>query len=95
MKLNPNGLIVAAAYALLLLLTMDAARTVSMHPRSASTIDLAVRAVFWAVLLLVTAATVTRMVRRRRLEPLGLDAALREMELWAAGIVQGLRRLHR
>lgn len=93
MKPNPNGLIVAGSYALLLVLTLETLSGIGR--RTVSTADFAERTVFWAVILLVTAATIARMIRRRRLEPLGLDAALREMERWAEGIVQGWRRLHR
>ena len=93
MKFNPNGSIVTATYALLLLLaleTLGVARTGSV-----STVKFAERIVLWTVIVLVTVATITCMIRRRRFEPLGLDAAFREMERWADGIVRGWRRLHR
>ena len=90
MKFNPNGLIVTATYALLLLLALETLRV-----RSVSTVDFSQRIVLWTVIVLVTVATITSMIRRRRFEPLGLDAAFREIERWAQGIVQGWRRLHR
>ena len=92
MKFNPNGLIVTATYALLLLLALE---TLTVRTRSVWTVDFAERIVLWTVIVLATVATITSMIRRRRFEPLGLDAAFREMERWAEGIVQGWRRLHR
>lgn len=94
MKFNPNGLIVRATYALLLLLALE---TLTVRTRVVSTPDFAQRIVIvlWAVIVLVSVASITSMIRRRRFEPLGLDAAFREMERWAEGIVQGWRRLHR
>jgi hypothetical protein len=56
-------------------------------------VDFAERIALWAVIVLVTVAIITSMIRRRRLEPLGLDVALREMERWGEGIAQGWRRL--
>jgi len=92
MKFNPNGLIVTATYALMLFLALE---TLTVRTRSGSTVDFAERIVLWTVIVLVILATITSMIRRRRFEPLGLDAAFREMERWAQGIVQGWRRLHR
>ena len=92
MKFNPNGMIVTATYALLLFLGSE---TLRVRTRSVSTVDLAERIVLWTVIVVVTVATITHMIRRRRFEPLGLDAVFREMERWAKGIVQGWRRLHR
>jgi hypothetical protein len=92
MKFNPNGLIVRATYALLLLLALE---TLTVRTRVVSTPDFAERIVLWTVIVLVSVASITSMIRRRRFEPLGLDAAFREMERWAEGIVQGWRRLHR
>jgi len=92
MKFNPNGLIVTATYALLLFLAME---TLTVRTRSVSTVDVAERLALWTVIVLVTVATITSMIRRRRFEPLGLDAAFREMERWAEGIVRGWHRLHR
>ena len=92
MKFNPNGLIVTAAYGLLLLLALP---TLAVRTGSVSTGKFAERIVLFTVIILVTVATITGMIRRRRFEPLGLDAAFREMERWAEGIVQGWRRLHR
>jgi len=91
-KFNPKGSIVTATYALLLLLALE---TLSVRTRSVSTVDFAERIVLGTVIVLVTAATITSMIRRRRFEPVDLDAALREMERWAEGIVQGWRRLQR
>jgi len=91
MKFNPNGIIVKVSYALLLVLAFD---TLALQTRSVSTVDFAERLALWTVIVLVTVATITSMIRRRRLEPLGLDAAFREMERWADGIVEGWRRLH-
>jgi len=91
MKFNPNGLIVKVSYALLLLLAFD---TLALRTRSVSTVDFAERLALWTAIVLVTVATITSMIRRRRLQPLGLDAAFREMEHWAEGIVEGWRRLH-
>jgi hypothetical protein len=93
MKFNPNGSIVTATYALLLLLALETLSGV--RTGSVSTVKFAERIVLWTVIVLVTVATITCMIRRRRFEPLGLDAAFREMERWADGIVQGWRRLHR
>jgi len=90
MKLNPSGLIVTATYAVLLLLALEA---LSVRTRSVSTVDFAERIVLWTVIVLVTVATITSMIRRRRFEPLGLDATFREIERWAERIVQGWRRL--
>jgi hypothetical protein len=92
MKFNPNGLIIRATYALLLLLALQA---LTVRPRSVSTVDFAERIALWPVIVLLTVATITRMIRRRRFEPLGLDATFREVERWARGIVQGWRLLHR
>lgn len=92
MKFNPNGLIVTATYALLLLLALD---TLTVRTRPVSPVDVAERLVLWTVIVLVTVAAITSMIRRRRFEPVGLDAAFREMERWAEGIVQGWRRLRR
>ena len=91
MKFNPNGSIVKVSYALLLLLAFD---TLALRAGSVSTMDFPERIVLWTVIVLVTVATIASMIRRRRLEPLGLDAAFREMERWAEGIVHGWRRLH-
>ena len=93
MKFNPNGSIVTATYALLLLLALETLSGVRTD--SVSTVKFAERIVLWTVIVLVTAASITYMIRRRRFEPLGLDVAFREMERWADGIVQGWRRLHR
>jgi hypothetical protein len=93
MKFNPNGSIVTATYALLLLLALETLSGV--RTGSVSTVKFAERIVLWTVIVLVTVATITCMIRRGRFEPLGLDAAFREMERWADGIVQGWRRLHR
>jgi hypothetical protein len=90
MKFNPNGLIVTAAYGLLLLLALQ---TLAVRTGSVSRGKFAERIVLFTVIILVTVATITGMMRRRRFEPLGLDAALRER--WAEGIVQRWRRLHR
>jgi hypothetical protein len=92
MKFNPNGLIVTATYALLLLLALE---TLTVRTRSVSTADFAERIVLWTVIVLVTVATIASMIRRRQFEPPGLGAAFREMERWAEGIVYGWRRLHR
>jgi hypothetical protein len=92
MKFNPNGFVVTATYALLLLLALE---TLSVRTSSVSTVNFAERIALWTIVALLTVATITGMVRRRRFEPLGLDAAFREMERWAEGIVQGWRRLHR
>ena len=92
MKFDPNGLIVRASYAVLLLLAFD---TLALRTRSVSTVNFAERVALWTVIVLVTVATTTSMIRRRRVEALGLDAAFREMERLAEGIVQGWRRLHR
>ena len=92
MRFNPNGSIVTATYALLLLLALETLSGV--RTGSVSTVKFAERIVLWTVIVLVTVATITWMIRRRRFEPLG-DAAFREMERWADGIVQGWRRLHR
>jgi len=92
MKFNANGLIVPATYALLLLLALE---TLTVRIRSLSTVDFAERIVLSTAIVLVTVATITSMIRRRRFQPLALDAAFREMERWAEGIVQGWRRLHR
>ena len=92
MKFNPNGFIVTATYALLLLLALE---TLTVRTRSVSTFDFAARIVLWTVIVLVTVATISSMIRRRRFEPLGLDAVFREMARWAEGIVQGWRRLPR
>jgi hypothetical protein len=91
MKFNPNGSIVTATYALSFLLALE---TLTGRTGSVSRVTFAERIVLWTVIVLVTVATITRMIRRRRLEPLGLDAAFREMERWAAGIIQGWRRSH-
>ena len=80
MKFNPNSLIVTATYALLLLLALE---TLRVRTRSVSTVDFAERIVLWTVIVLVTVATITSMIRRRRFEPLGLGAAFREIERWA------------
>jgi hypothetical protein len=93
MKFNPNGSIVTATYALLLLLALETLSGV--RTGSVSTVKFGERIVLWTVIVLVTAASITYMIRRRRFEPLGLDVAFREMERWADGIVQGWRRLHR
>jgi hypothetical protein len=74
MRFNPKGLLLTAAYAALLILAL---RTDTIRAW-----DLAARTVTWAVLLLVTAATVTSMIRRRRFEPLGPRAAFREIGRW-------------
>jgi hypothetical protein len=92
MKFNPNGFVVTATYALLLLLALE---TLSVRTSSVSTVNFAERIALWTIVALLTVATITGMVRRRRFEPLGLDAAFREMERWAEGIVQAWRRLHR
>jgi hypothetical protein len=92
MNFNPNGLIVKASYAVLLLLAFD---TLVLRTPSVSTVNFAERIALWTVIVLVTVATTTSMIRRRRVEPLGLDAAFREMHRWAGGIVQGWQRLHR
>jgi hypothetical protein len=92
MKFNQNGLIVTATYGLLLLLALE---TLTVRTRSVSTVDFAERIVLCTVIVLVTVATIISMIRRRRFEPLALDAAFHEMERWAEGIVQGRRRLHR
>jgi hypothetical protein len=86
MKFNPNGSIVTATYALLFLLTLE---TLSGRAGSVSTFKFAERIVLLTVIVLVTVATITCMIRRRRFEPLGLDAPFREMERGADGIVQG------
>jgi hypothetical protein len=93
MKFNPNGSIVTVTYALLLLLALETLSGV--RTGSVSTVKFAERIGLWTVVVLVTVATITCMIRRRRFAPLGLDAAFREMERWADGIVQGWRRLHR
>ncbi len=86
MKFNPNGLIVKASYALLLLLALE---TLKLRTGSVSTLDFAERIALWAVIVLVTVATITRMIRRRRFEPLGLDAAVREIERWGTSFRDG------
>jgi hypothetical protein len=43
-----------------------------VRTRSVSTTDFAERIVLWTVIVLATVATITRMIRRRRFEPLGL-----------------------
>ena len=92
MRFDRNGFIVTAMYALLLLLALE---TLRVRARPVSMVTSGERIVLWTVSVLVTVVTITSMVRRRRFEPLGLDAAFREMERWANGIVQGWRRLHR
>jgi len=91
MKFNPNGLVVKASYALLLLLAFE---TLQVRVPSVSTVHFAERIALSTVIVLVTVATITRMIRRRRFEPLDLDAAFHEMERWGKGIVLGWRRLH-
>jgi hypothetical protein len=91
MKFNPNGLIVKASYALLLVLAFE---SLKLRRPSVSTVHFAERIALWTVIVLVTVAIITRMIRRRRFEPLGLDSAFHEMERWGEGIVQGWRRLH-
>jgi hypothetical protein len=93
MRFNPNGSIVTAMYALLLVLALEAPS--GLRTGSVSTIKFAETIVLLTVIVVVTVATISCMIRRRRFEPLGLDAAFREMERWADGIVQGWRRLHR
>ena len=93
MKFNPNGSIVTATYALLLLLALETLSGV--RTGTVSTVKFAERIVLWTVIVLVTVATIASMIRRRRFEALGLDAAFREMERWADGIVRGWQRLHR
>jgi hypothetical protein len=75
MKFNPNGSIVTATYAVLLLLALEA--LTGVRTDSVSTIKLAERIALWTVIVLVTVAILSCMVRRRRFEPLGLDAAFR------------------
>jgi len=92
MKFDPKGPIVAAIYALLVCLAFE---TLSLRTRSFSTVDVAERIVLCTVIVLVTVATIANMIRRRRIEPLGLDGVCREMARWAEGIVQGWRRFPR
>ena len=87
MKPNTKGLLVTAFYVLLLEATVQT--------RSVSRVGFAARILVLALLALMIAATVTSVIRHRRFEPFGQDAAFREMERWAGGIVQGWRRLHR
>jgi hypothetical protein len=76
MKFNSNGSIVTATYALLLLLALETLSGV--RTGSVSTVKFTERIVLWTIIVLVTVATITCMIRRRRFEPLGLDAAFRE-----------------
>jgi len=92
MTFNPKGSIVTATYALLLFLAFE---TLSVRTRSFSTVDFAERLLLWTVTVLVTVVAIGSMIRRRRFEPLGLDAVFREMARWTEGIVQGWRRLPR
>ena len=92
MTLNPNGFVVTATYAVLLFLALE---TLTVRTGPVSTVDVAARVALSTVIALVTVATIAGMIRRRRFQPLGLDAAFREMGRWADGIVQGWQRLHR
>ncbi len=71
MKFNPKGLLVTAAYVLLLIL--------ALRTRSVPMVDFAERMMLWTLLALMIVATITSMIRHRRCEPLGQDAAFHEI----------------
>jgi hypothetical protein len=74
MTSNTKGLLVTAFYVLLLEATMQT--------RSVSRVGFAARIVLWALLALMIVATITSMIRHRRFEPFGQDAAFREIGRW-------------
>jgi hypothetical protein len=74
MTSNTKGLLVTAFYVLLLEATMQT--------RSVSRVGFAARIVLWALLALMIVATITSMIRHRRFEPFGQDAAFREVGRW-------------
>ena len=74
MKSNTKGLLVTAFYVLLLEATVQT--------RSVSRVVFAARIVLWALLALMIVATITSMIRHRRFEPFGQDAAFREIGRW-------------
>jgi hypothetical protein len=79
MTFNPKGLLITAAYVAFLLL--------AIRTNSVGRWDFVERLVLWAVLALLTTATITSMIRHRRFEPFGQDAAFREIGRWFHAIV--------
>jgi len=74
MTSNTKGLLVTAFYVLLL--------EAMVQTRSVSRVGSAARIVVWALLALMIVTTITSMIRHRRFEPLGQDAAFREIGRW-------------
>ena len=74
MTSNTKGLLVTAFYVLLL--------EAMVQTRSVSRVGSAARIVVWALLALMIVATITSMIRHRRFEPFGQDAAFREIGRW-------------
>jgi len=78
MKFNPKGLLVTAVYVILVMLVSQT--------RSVSTVDFVERMVLWTLLALIIVASITSMIRHGRFEPLGEDAAFREIGRWLSAI---------
>jgi hypothetical protein len=72
MMFSRNDLFVTDYFLLLLVF-------ITVQTRSVSAANLAERIVQWAVLALLSVATIVSMVRHRRFEPFGQDAAFREI----------------
>lgn len=79
MSFNPKGLLITVAYVAFLAL--------AIRTNSAGTWDFVERIILWVVIALLTIATVTSMIRHRRFEPFGQDAAFREIGRWFHAIL--------
>jgi hypothetical protein len=81
MASSAKGLLIAAAYVVFL----DA---LAIRRNSVGVWPFVERMVLWAAIALVTMATVASMIRHRRFEPLGQDAAFREIGRWFHAILK-------